>query len=417
MTQEVYTQRGARALDRAAADAAAAEAEVKKIAAERERAMLAQRLRREEAETRAAEQGQAQREREAAQKAKAADQARRRKAAQERRGALLARLGARRALVMTLVVVGASMAIAWPAQAAYFSTAGMGRAGLLAPVVIEGPQWLAAILTGVATVHQARTWVYRASTMLFAGIAAGINFEHGSQTRPLLGVVYGLASLTGVAAWELYVHAQRQAHSRRSAAERRRAVHRRLSYPLVYWRAVRLSRATGMDIEQAWPIAWRIVHGADVGVRAKDLAKQNTAMAQVAEAYDAQSVVTLPGAQLTGLHLAEAARAWQLGAAKDSANPQVVPAIPPVRPKALRAPRAPMPRGARKAAAEAARKAQADPRGAERQRIQAAQAYAAAKAAGAPVTYQQIGDRFEMSREWARLAVRDHGGLHDANAA
>jgi hypothetical protein len=416
MTQ-VYTARGARQLDRAAADAAAAEADKARVEVERERAMLAQQLRREEAETRAAEQGQALREREAAQKAKAADKARRRKAGRERRAELLAGLGTRRALLVTLVVIGASMAIAWPAQAAYFSTAGMGRAGLLAPVVIEGPQWLAAILTGVATVHQARTWVYRASTMLFASVAAGINFEHGSQTRPMLGIIYGLASLTGVAAWELYVHAQRQAHSKRSAAERRRAIQRRLSYPGIHRRAARLSRATGMDFEQAWPIAWRMVHGADVGVRAKDLVQQNSAMARITEAYDAQSVVTLPGAQLTALHLAQAANAWQLGATQEAANRQVARAIPPVAPKALRAPRAPMPRGAKKAAADAARRAQANPQAAEQQRIQAAQAYAAAKAAGAPVTYQQLADRFEMSREWARLAVRDHGGLRDANAA
>lgn len=406
MSEPVYTQRGARAMDKARAEAAAADAQVKQIAAERERALLAQQIRREETETRTAEQ-----------KAKAAEKARARKARREQRGELLAALGTRRALAVTLVVIGASMAIAWPAQAAYFSGAGMGRAGLLAPLVIEGPQWLAAILTGVATVHQARTWLYRLATLVFASVAAGINFEHGSQTRTMLGIIYGLASLTGVVAWELYVHSKRQAHSKRTAAERARAVRRRLSYPGIYRRAVRLSRATGMEIEQAWPIAWRMVHGADLGVRAKDLARQNTAMAEVAEAYQAQSVVTVPGAQLTALHLAQAAHAWQLGAAHGPANGQVAAAIPPALPKPAKASRLPMPRGAKKAAADTARKAQADPKAAEQQRIQAANTFAAAKAAGSALSFTALGKQFGKSREWARQAVIEHGGLHDANAA
>lgn len=406
MSEPVYTQRGARAMDKARAEAAAAEAEVKKVAAERERAMLAQQMRREESETRAAER-----------KAKAAEKARAGKVRHEQRAELLAALDSRRALVVTLVVIGASMAIAWPAQAAYFSSAGMGRAGLLAPIVIEGPQWLAAILTGVATVHKARTWVYRAATLVFASVAAGINFEHGSQTRTMLGIIYGLASLTGVIAWELYVHSKRQAQSKRTAAERARAWHRRLSYPGIYRRAVRLSRASGMEIEQAWPIAWRMVHGADVGIRAKDLARQNTAMAEVAEAYDAQTVVTVPGAQLTGLHLAQAAHAWQLEASYSGATAQVGAAIPPRQPKATKVQRTPMLRGAKKAAAETARKAQADPKAAEQQRIQAANTFAAAKTAGAPLSFTALGKQFGKSREWARQAVIEHGGLHDANAA
>lgn len=417
MTTQVFTQRGARAMDKAAAETAAAEAAKARVEVERDRAMLAQELRREEAQTRAAEQAQAQREREAAQKAKSAEKARRRKARAEQRSELLTALGDRRALAVTLVVVGASMAIAWPAQAAYFTAAGMGRAGLLAPLVIEGPQWLAAILVGNATAHQARTWVYRAATFAFAGTAAGINYAHGAQTRPMLGIVYGLASLTGVIAWELYVHSARQAHSKRGAAERRRALQRRLSYPGIYRRAVRLSRATGMDIEQAWPMAWRMVHGADPGVRAKDLVMQNAAMAEIAEAYDAQSVVTLPGAQLTGMHLAQAARTWHAEATHGPANPQGTAAIPPLSPKQLRAARLPMPRSAKKAAADTARTAQADPKAAERARIQAANAFNAAKSAGTELSYTQLGKQFGKSREWARKAVIEHGGLRDANAA
>jgi hypothetical protein len=423
MTQQVYTPRGARAMDKAAAEAAAAEAAVKQaeaakahVAVERERALLAQQLRREEAETRQAETAQRTREAEAARKAKVAEKTRKREGRRAARAALVGSLGARRALMVTVLVIGASMAIAWPAQASYFEAAGMGRAGLLAPIVIEGPTWLAAILVGHATAHQARTWVYRAATLLFASVAAGINFEHGSQTRAMLGIVYGLASLTGVAAWELYVHSARQAHSERTAAERRRAMQRRLSYPLVYRRAVRLSRATGMDIEQAWPMAWRTVHGADIGVTAEDLARQNQAMAKVAEAYDTRSVVTLPGAQLTAMHLAEAARTWQLDADRRPATSQVVPAIPPAT-RTVRKPRLPMPRGAKKAAADTARKHAADPVAAEQERIRAAQRFAAAKAAGTPLSYPQLAAEFGKSKEWARQAVLGHGGLHAAPAA
>jgi hypothetical protein len=76
-----------------------------------------------------------------------------------------------------------------------------------------------------------------------------------------------------------------------------------------------------------------------------------------------------------------------------------------------------MPRGAKKAAAETARKAQADPKAAEQQRIQAANTFNAAKAAGSPLSFTALGKQFGKSREWARQAVIEHGGLHDANAA
>src|SRR5579884_1235171 len=186
MSQTVYSARGARDLDRATV----AEAEASKVRAEarraeleveRERALIAQQLRREEAETRKAEQAQAAREAKAAAEAKDAARAKAEAEKAAKAAKRRAWLAERRALILTVVVIAASMGIAWPAQATYFMGAGMGLLGLAAPVVIEGPQWLSAVLTGRAVQAKASTWVYQASTGLFAAVAAAINYAHGAR--------------------------------------------------------------------------------------------------------------------------------------------------------------------------------------------------------------------------------------------
>lgn len=445
----IYSARGARDLDRATvaaaeAEAAKARAEAQRAAleVERERALIAQQLRREEAETRKAEAAQAAREAKSAADLKDAARAK----AEAHKAAKAAKrrawLAQRRALILTIVVIAASMGIAWPAQATYFMGAGMGLLGLAAPVVIEGPQWLSAVLTGRAVQAKASTWVYQLSTFAFAALAAAINYAHGARHSQLLGVIYALASLMGVIAWELYVHSAKAHVAGRTVADRKRDLGRRISYPSTWRAAVRLRRAVaGLDAESAWQLAWRAEHGADPGITAAMLKRQNAAMGAVMKAYQDRTVVTLPGQQLLQLRLAEAglgldaiagrspqpqspacarkplAAASAAAGATQGTNPQVPSRIPPKPGGGAKGPRTPMSQGARNAAAHTARAAQADPQALAAQRVQAAQRYAQAKTSGKSLTYKELGDEFGKSEAWARLAVKEHGGLHVADAA
>ncbi len=451
MTTQVHTMRAAKQMDQAAVAAATAEAsKVQAEAAqsmlvvERERALIDLELREKEAATRAAEQAAALREKEVAQKAKSAAKARKKAEAKKARAELMASLGARRAMVLTLIVVSASMAIAWPGQAIFLSEHGMAGFGLIAPIVIEGPQWLSAVLEGEASRNEGKVWHYRLATFFFSLVAASLNYAHGVETSRIIGAAFALSSLVGVVVWELYVHSQRPAHSKRTAAERKLAMQRRLSYPWIYRRAVRLARATGMGIEQAWPMAWREVHGTDVGVTAKGLRKQGEAMAEIGEAIKTHKFTTLPGAQLTAKHLSESASKWareatatkaaatatqapapaataraSKGSAKPSAKtaveaakPQGIPPIPPAKSKVVTAPKLPLHQAAKQAARETARETQKNAGVAAQQRIQAAQMYAASQGTAEPLSYAKVGAKFGKSDEWVRLAVKEHGGLH-----
>ncbi len=452
MSQTVYSARGARDLDRATVAAAQAEADKVRAEAQRaalevekERALIEQQLRREEAETRKAEQAQAAREAKAAadlkETARVKAEAEKAAKAAKRR----AWLAERRALILTIVVIAASMGIAWPAQAVYFMGAGMGLLGLAAPIVIEGPQWLSAVLTGRAVQAKASTWVYQASTGLFAAVAAAINYAHGSRHSTLLGVIYALASLMGVIAWELYVHSAKAHISGRTVADRKRDLGRRISYPSTWRAAVRLRRAVaGLSAEDAWQLAWRAEHGADPGITAAMLKRQNAAMGAVVKAYGERSVVTLPGQQLLQLRLAEAGLGLDTIAGRGPAaqgptastttgsgssgktatsggkaatKTQDTASVPPVPRTPRGGRRLPMSPAAKKAAVVTAKAAQADPHAAEQERIAAATRYAAAKAAGTTLSFRQLGDEFGRSYEWARKAVAEHGGLHVADAA
>lgn len=452
MSQTIYSARGARDLDRATV--AAAEAEAAKVRAEarraelevdKERALIAQQLRREEAETRKTEQAQAAREAKAAADLKDAARAKAEAEKAAKAAKRRAWVAERRSLILTVVVIAASMGIAWPAQATYFMGAGMGLLGLAAPVVIEGPQWLSAVLTGRAVDSKASTWVYQLSTFAFAALAAAINYAHGARHSQLLGVIYALASLMGVIAWELYVHSAKAHISGRTVADRKRDLGRRLSYPSTWRAAVRLRRAVaGLDAESAWQLAWRAEHGADPGITAAMLRRQNAAMGAVTKAYQDRSVVTLPGQQLLQLRLAEAglgldaiggrgprpqgsaasttAGAGEAGApsaprAKAPTKTQDAASVPPVPRGPRGGRRLPMSPAAKKAAVVTAKAAQSDPHAAEQERIAAATRYAAAKAAGTPLSFRQLGDEFGRSYEWARKAVAEHGGLHVADAA
>ncbi len=465
MSQAVYTRDGAKGLDRVAIQAATAEAEGKEaetaakraaaalaqVEVDRARALMDEEVRVAAAETRRVEQQQAAREAKLAADLREAERVKVAAAKAERRAARAAWLAERRALMLTLVVIGSSMGIAWPAQARYFMDSGMGLAGLVVPVVVEGPQWLSAVLTGRAVRSGAPTWIYQLSTWLFAGVAASINYAHGSQHSHLLGVIYGLASLTGMFAWELYVLSAKAHVSGRTVADRRRDFGRRISFRREWKAAVRLRRAvTGMDAETAWTMAWRWLHGAEPGVTAQMLAQQGQALAQIAKVAPAvvapsPTEPSAAGSQPSAeqVYAAQRARMEAIGflfpfpavpvqtqgaavppsgpgaagsaAAKSSATatakPQAGPAIPPTPRGGRKTRKAPQSAGARRAASETARRAQTDPEALAVARRRVVERYAELQSTGAFRSWQELGAEFGMSREWARQAVKDSGVL------
>jgi hypothetical protein len=469
-TTTVFTRSAARDLDRANVDAAQAQAveahagarsanaraELDEIEVARQRALVGEELRRSRVETARLEAQIKAREAKAKADARAAEKARAAAAKAAARAERWAWLGAHRDLLMTVLVIAASMGIAWPAQATYFMTAGMGWLGLAVPLVVEGPQWLSAALSARAVKSGAPGWVFwtfQAVTCVFAAVAASINYAHGSLHSPLLGVIYALASLTGMVAWELYVLSSGTHVADQSAEERRRDRGRRKAFPAEWKLAENLRHAVaGLDVEAAWAMAWRSLHGAEPGVTAELLKLQNFAITAVTQAtgalLPAVSTGTLmersvPSAEAALRRLEElgwifpytAPTAFTIGPVAVQDQPaEARPANAGTRgqktkKKAGQPVQPPSPRGrrknakthqtpaARKAAADTARAAQTDPLGAAAERLAAAQMYAELKAAGERISYQDLGKRFSKSKGWAFAAVRDHAEVIAADLA
>lgn len=449
MTQQVFTRDGARGLDQAAVAAARAQAELAALEVERQRGLNAAELRTADAEARKVEAAAAARET----ALKEAEKARADAARAQKRAARRAWFAERRALFLTLVVIASSMGIAWPAQATYFVGAGMGLLGLAVPLVVEGPQWLSAVLTARAVKSKAPTWPFQLATWLFADVAASINYAHGALHSRLLGVIYALASLTGMIAWELYVLSAKAHVSGRTVADRRRDFGRRISFRKEFKAAVRLRRAMPhLDPERAWEMAWRLMHAAPPGLTAEMLQAQNAAIQMVTEASGTaaaapsgedpmqRSAAAAMGVRerVQALGLLLPLSAFDDGFAAQSApvpgrtragsataepgadaaeNSQVARRNPPP-PKGPRKRKvAPQSAGARRAAAHTAREAQADPQAARELQVQAAHRYAELKRSKQWRSYEALGAEFSKSEAWARAAVQNHGGLHLANLA
>jgi hypothetical protein len=228
-----------------------AEREVASALAEQHRADASARLaevelRRVEIDAARAEQVRKQRAAEQAQRTKDRKRLRTERAA--RRAALIQRL---RTVLPTLVggvAMGAPVLIGWDGQ---LQTArSVLHLGLLAwvfPIALEGGAWWLAYLTGRAIARDLPTGRLRLCTWLLAGVAAGMNFWHGSLAYgPVGGTGLALASLLGIGLWEITTGHH---HPHRRWA-------RRVRFPRLSLAAA--SRATALDesSESAWRAAW-----------------------------------------------------------------------------------------------------------------------------------------------------------------
>src|SRR5690625_1130306 len=203
-------------------------------------------------------------QRERKQKQDNADNTRNRKIAERR-----AWLVKQRALIATFSAIVVSVAVAIPAQALWFKDTLVGKdtpvgldpqsvIALAAPILIEGLCWLSAFLYADSVSQDKPVRVYRVTTFLFAATAAAINFAHGAGINPIVGVVFAIASLMGVGAWELYMHRTRHMATGMNADEIKLWAKRRLFDWKVYRQMQRLRRTFGaaLPLESAWRMAY-----------------------------------------------------------------------------------------------------------------------------------------------------------------
>ncbi|MFD8365691.1 hypothetical protein [Streptomyces hygroscopicus] len=258
--QELRADRAAGAEQRRLDAAAAEQRRAERLRAEDERAA---RLR---------EQRRADRRAERAER-----EARRAERAQRRAAALSPGLVYQRG---TLALVTASALASLPAQIMHF----VGISAMLAPLplALEGAAWVMAAGVAYADARSLPGWVrwlLRALVAGFAGFAAFINYgygrslaEQGLSEADARTVGLGLAAVTllGPLVFEIRqwvstlsaAVADDEARGRRRHAARRRRHHRRVVR--VAERLISAAPYGDLPAEEAWALAWSVVHGPSV---------------------------------------------------------------------------------------------------------------------------------------------------------
>uniref|UniRef100_UPI003F496153 DUF2637 domain-containing protein n=1 Tax=Sphaerisporangium sp. CA-236357 TaxID=3240030 RepID=UPI003F496153 len=289
-----YDSRAARTVAAAEAEATRAEAEATRAEAEATRAETALRLEQARMQMAADAVAADRRDREARAATKAARRRLRRdekqrarvaRAAALRSGgrALAAAVADRAPLMLGGVAMSAPILLAWSGQMAFArEVMHLGALAPTLPIALEGSVWYVAYLTHRAIRAHLPIGRYRAATWVLACIAAGMNAWHGIQSSAKDGLQVGaalaLASLLGIALWELTASLTARTESKRSAAEIRRAAWRRIRYPRLSYAAasIRAARGEACTVDEAWTAAWvdRYGVGPDSSRRDRRLARR-----------------------------------------------------------------------------------------------------------------------------------------------
>lgn len=158
------------------------------------------------------------------------------------------------------VAMGAPILIGWNGQLQAARTVlHLGRLAWVYPVALEGGAWWLAYLMHRAITSRRPTGRLRSSMWLLAGLAAGMNFWHGTTAYgPIGGAGLALSSLLGIGLWELTAGHLRHTTSDTSAGQARLVVVRWLRFPRLAWAAWSITIAGGADAdrEMAWRAAW-----------------------------------------------------------------------------------------------------------------------------------------------------------------
>lgn len=266
-------------LARKAAEQEAKDREAERIRKDRE-AKEAADLAKQQAELAAKERADKERRRE---------QTRRRK---ERREQFVARLNAAPKwlaehldLSAALAVMACSIVPALISQAASLKPTGvveeMGWVGyllvVLLPVMLECSAWAATAGEAKAMKEQRSPWPYRVAIYAFAGLAAWVNYRHGSHVGGeeygvILGSVLAASSVIPIMVWQLvqlgrhreYRELMKQGRQARKAAAKTRE-QRKSELPQVWATARRLRAIAGheqLSEEDAWQAAYGVHEGA-----------------------------------------------------------------------------------------------------------------------------------------------------------
>jgi hypothetical protein len=178
-----------------------------------------------------------------------------------------------RTVAATIAAIVVSSAVALPAQALWFLDKLVGRRqdGRLAiglnpqtlmafssPVLVEGMAWYCAHLYAESVQRGAPQRLYRAGTLAFSCFAASINYSHGAVTNTAMGLVFALASLMGVGAWELYMLRSRHIATGMTGEEIKLWALRWRKHPRVMREASRIRATFGLAVPRE--VAWRMAY-------------------------------------------------------------------------------------------------------------------------------------------------------------
>jgi hypothetical protein len=178
---------------------------------------------------------------------------------------------ARAALAATVFSIVVSVAVAVPSQLQYFLDARAVTSwtdphawyAVAQTLLLESLCWLCALLYA-ASLANTPVRLYRLGTFVFAGIAAGINYSHGTASGGVtIGVLNALGSLMGVGAWELYMHRARHRVSGMSIAEIRLRALRWRKHPRVMREAARITATFGLAVPLE--VAFRMAYLRKIG--------------------------------------------------------------------------------------------------------------------------------------------------------
>ncbi|WP_189971477.1 hypothetical protein [Streptomyces violascens] len=214
----------------------------------------------------------------------------------ERVGRLMTK---RRALTITVVAFLVSVGASLPLQIDYFAglhnaaTPGqvLGWIGVSLALVVECAAWVFVIHGLDAALRGGAVGRYRVGAFALAGVAAYINYRHGSELfGPVAGWALALAALLSVAAVESYVALQKDtghAKGKRKSLEERRADWAfRLSHPVAAFCSWRLKTIHGTDMtpREAREVWWELKHQAGLGLTEEVIKNAATTRAKVTAA-------------------------------------------------------------------------------------------------------------------------------------
>lgn len=197
-------------------------------------------------------------------------------------------------LAAALAVMVCSIAPALMSQAASLKATGlvvsMGLLGwllvALLPVMLECSAWAATAGEAKAMKEQRSPWPYRIAVYVFAGLAAWINYLHGSHVGGdeygvILGSVLAASSVIPIMVWQLVQLGRHRVYRQQMKAgrqvrkdEQRTKRDRKKQLPEVWATAGKLRAIAGrgrLSSEDAWQAAWAVHEGAGADVLADDL--------------------------------------------------------------------------------------------------------------------------------------------------